>query len=195
MPNLAPLDRIPNSAHGLSQPHVGRPMADLVPAIGRSGALRDEAFLIAFLPYAIAQARRRSEPVSLLFVETDRLAAIRELHGPELAETAVRRVAETVVKTLRASDIVVRLDDGRIVVVLPDAGALDLPMIAEAVRKAIDEAGGATCSMPQLTASIGMATYPDHAHDAGSLLGMAVAALDRARGLGPNRTAEPEPVA
>ncbi len=81
MPNLAPLDRIPNSAHGLSQPHVGRP-ADLVSAIERSDALRDEAFLIAFLPYAVAQARRHSEPVSLLFVATDRLAAIRELHGP-----------------------------------------------------------------------------------------------------------------
>jgi hypothetical protein len=106
-----------------------------------------KAFLIAFLPDAVAQARRHSKPVSLLFVATDRLAAIRELHGPELTETAVRRVAGTVVKMLRASDIDARLDDGRIVV-LPDAGALDLPMITEAVCKAIVEAGGATCSMP-----------------------------------------------
>ncbi|HMB06798.1 MAG TPA: GGDEF domain-containing protein [Isosphaeraceae bacterium] len=194
MANSASLDRNPDSAHGPSHPHVGRP-ADSVPAIERSDAPRDEAFLIAFLPYAVAQAQRHREPVSLLFVAIDRLAAIRELHGPGLAETAVRHVVETVVKTLRASDLVARLDDGRIVVVLPYAGAPDLPTVAEAVRKAIDEAGGATCSMPRLTASIGMATYPDHAHGAGSLLRAAVAALDRARRLGPNRTAAPEPVA
>jgi diguanylate cyclase (GGDEF)-like protein len=192
MSDLATIDRIPNPSHGLDRLKLDS-RVDLAMAVERSDAIRDEAFLIAFLPYAVAQAKRHAEPVSLLCLATDRLAAIRELLGAEVAEAAVRRLAETVARTLRTSDLVSRLDDGRIVAVLPFASAVDLPMITEVVREAIARAGVPTCSMPRLTASIGMATYPDHAHDARSLLVSALSALERAQARGPNQTAEAEP--
>src|SRR5215218_7847476 len=80
----------------------------------------DEAALNVILPYALAQAERHREPVSLLCVGVDRLEAIRRLHGAGLAEAAVGRVAETIGRMLRASDVVARLDD-RVLVLLPDA--------------------------------------------------------------------------
>jgi diguanylate cyclase (GGDEF)-like protein len=188
----ATLDRIPSLPHGLYRPNVG-PRADLARAIEQRDAIRDEAFLIAFLPYAVAQAKRHAESVSLLCIGTDRLAAIRDLLGEELGAAAVRRVAETVARTLRSSDVVALLDDGRIVAVLPFAAASDLPMIAEAVREAVARAGVPTRSMPRLTASVGLAAYPEHALDAGALLNSALNALDRTRSRGPNQTAEAEP--
>ena len=121
---------------------------------------RDAPFLRAFLPYALAQARRRHEPLSLFYVSVDRLAAIRELHGPEIAAAAVERVAETMVQALRASDVVARLDDGRLIAVLPYADHEDAPAVAEAVRAAIASSGVASRTMPVLTASIGVASYP-----------------------------------
>lgn len=192
MPDRATLDGIPGPAQGLTWTPVSL-RDDLATAIERSDTIRDQSFLVAFLPYAVAQARRHLEPVSILGVATDRLSAIRELHGADLAEAAVRRVAEVVARTLRASDVITRLDDGRIVAVLPFAGAEDLPMLAEAVREAIAQAGRATRAMPRLTGSIGMAAYPEHAHDARSLLTSALGALDRARSLGPNHAAEADP--
>jgi diguanylate cyclase (GGDEF)-like protein len=194
MPDRATLDRISNPAHGLDRLQLST-RVDLAMAVERSDAIRDEAFLVAFLPYAVAQAKRHAEPVSLLCLGTDRLAAIRDLLGAELAEAAVQRLAETVAKTLRTSDLVARLNDGRIVAVLPFAGAAALPLIVEVVREAIARAGVPTCSMPRLTASIGMATYPDHAHDARSLLVSSLSALDRAQARGPNQTGEAEPAA
>ena len=68
-------------------------------------------------------------------------------------------------------------------------------MIAELVREAIARGRRPTCSMPRLTASIGMATYPDHAHDARSLLVTSLSALERAQTRGPNQAAEAEPAA
>ena len=90
MPDHATIDRIPNPAHGLDRSKIGS-RVDLAMAVERSDAIRDEAFLVAFLPYAVAQAKRHAEPVSLLCLETDRLAAIRELLGAELAEAAVQQ--------------------------------------------------------------------------------------------------------
>ena len=148
------------------------------------------AFLRAFLPYALAQARRRHEPLSLFYVSVDRLAAIRELHGPEIAAAAVERVAETVVRSLRASDVVARLDDGRVIAVLPYADHEDVPAVAEAVRAAIASSGVASRTMPVLTASIGVASYPHNALDLVSLNLAASAALTHARGLGRDRVVQ-----
>lgn len=186
MANHATIDHIPNSAHGLFRPHVAR-ASDLARSFDPGEVLRDQAFLTAFLPYAVAQSRRHVEPVSILCVAADRLAAIEDLLGPGLAETALRRVSETVARALRTSDVVARFDDNRLVAVLPHAGAADVPMIAEAVRKAVFEIGKPTTSMPRLTVTIGTATYPDNANNADNLLTAAVEALERARGLGANR--------
>lgn len=156
----------------------------------RDDTFRDAPFLRAFLPYALAQARRRHEPLSLFYVAVDRLAAIRELHGPEIAEAAVERVAETMVRALRASDVVARLDDGRVIAVLPYADHEDVPAVAEAVRAAIASSGVASRTMPLLTATIGVASYPYNALDLVSLNLAASAALTHARGLGRDRVVQ-----
>lgn len=156
----------------------------------KDDTFRDALFLRAFLPYALAQARRRHEPLSLFYVSVDRLAAIRELHGPEIAAAAVERVAETMVHALRASDVVARLDDGRMIAVLPYADHEDVPAVAEAVRTAIASSGVASRTMPVLTASIGVASYPHNALDLVSLNLAASAALTHARGLGRDRVVQ-----
>ena len=91
------------------------------------------SFLATFLPYAIAQAGRRGEPLSLLYIGADRLAAIRELLGEAAAGEAVRTIGRAITRTLRSSDLVARLDDGRLAVVLPGAAAGDARMLAETI--------------------------------------------------------------
>ena len=150
------------------------------------------SFLWAFLPHALAQARRRREPLTLFCVGVDRLAAIREMHGLVTAEKAVGIVAATLVNTLRSSDVVARFDDGRVAAVLPNAGGRDALTVAEAVRRAIAKAGIASVDMPILTSSIGVACYPDDGEDAESLIKAAGAGLAKARGLGRDRVAVPD---
>ncbi len=80
--------------------------------------LHDATFLNAILPFAIGQALRHREPLSLLCVAIDRLHGIRGLLGPAAADGVVRLVGDAVVSMVRSSDIVARLDDDRIVVIL-----------------------------------------------------------------------------
>src|SRR4051812_19015760 len=137
----------------------------------------DAAALDVILPYALAQSERHREPLSLLCVAVDRLDAIRRLHGAGLAESAAVRVAETIGRLVRASDVVARLDDDRMLVLLPDAGVDDAERVGEAILAAVAEAGAASSTMPLLTASIGLASYPAHARDPRALVAAAGEAL------------------
>ena len=151
--------------------------------------LPNATFLESFLAYALALADRRDEPLSLLYIGADRLAAIRQLHGPAIATEALRRIGRTVAGALRRSDLVARLDEGRLVAVLPGATAEAGRRIAEHVRAAVAQAGAATPTMPVLTASIGAATFPEQAGDALTLRAAAAAALAEARSRGRDRVA------
>ena len=106
------------------------------PTAEASAAVRDATFLNAILPYALSQAGRHREPLTVFCIELDRLAALHQSHGPIAADAAVRRLAEAVARALRGSDVVARLDDDRVMVVLPNTGPLDAPKVAEVVRSA-----------------------------------------------------------
>ena len=140
-------------------------------------------------PYALALTDRRDEPLSLLYIGVDRLAAIRGLHGPAVASEAVRRVGRTVAGALRRSDLVARLDEGRLVAVLPGATPEAARRLAEHVRAAVAQAGAATAAMPVLTATVGAATFPEQGGDATTLRAAAAAALSEARSHGRDRVA------
>ncbi len=170
-----------------------RPAGPSHPTHEPETGLPDAAFVSTFLTYALALTDRRREPLSLLYIELDRLAAIRDLHGADFAHEAMRKVSRTVSGVLRASDVIARLDDGRLAAVLPGASVQDALMIAESIRAAVAATGVANLAMPVLTASIGVATYPDHAGNPIALRSSAAAALADARSQGRDRVAAPSP--
>jgi diguanylate cyclase (GGDEF)-like protein len=154
-----------------------------------SGA-RNAAFLSAFLTHAVALAKRRNEPISLLCIGTDYAKPdSRSKSCPEVADAWLHRIARAMAGTLRTSDVVARLDDGRFMAVLPGAGVTDALVIAEAVRRAAGEAGLASGILVPPTVSIGVAGLPDHAQEPGTLIAAAGEALARARSQGINRVA------
>jgi diguanylate cyclase (GGDEF)-like protein len=158
---------------------LGEPSRD--PVTG----LHSSAFLEAYLAHALALAARRREPLALLVLEPDGLAEFRRRDGAEFADSALGLVARAVVATLRASDVVARLAGAdRLAAVLPSASGSDALKVAEVLRRAVAEAGVASAAPTALTASIGLAAFPDDARDPASLLASARAALHRARSAG-----------
>lgn len=154
-----------------------------------TAAVRDATFLNAVLPYAMAQAARHREPITVLCLEVDDLPGLARAHGDEAVDLAVGRVAESVAQTLRGSDVVARLDDDRVFVLLPNAGTADALKVADVVRRAIAGACQPTAGLPLLTVSMGAACYPSDAREMLPLLHAADEAMTRARAGGPDRTA------
>lgn len=146
-----------------------------------SPLVRDATFLSAVLPYALAQACRHGEPVAVYCLEIDGLPLLATALGPAAVERIVVRVAEAVAGTLRGSDVVARLDDDRIVAVLPGAGPADAQRIATIVLAAADRACGEDTKGPPLFPLIGVACFPDDARDPISLLAAADEAITHTR--------------
>ena len=168
--------------------------ADLATGLDPTGApfvnsppLHDATFLNAVLPFALSQARRHNEALSLICVEIDRLVGIQELMGCAVADRLVQSVGETVAVLIRSSDIVARLDDDRIVAVLPRAPRGGALHVAKKICEAVAEKTHVGYEMGKITASIGIATFPTCADNVYALFDAADLALARAESEGRNR--------
>ncbi len=149
--------------------------------------IQDATFLNAVLPFAVGQARRHNEPISLLCVSVDRLGGIHELLGKHRADQAVHNVGVHIAGMIRETDIVARLDDNRVVVVLPRAKIADAVRIGQKICRTIETNSNVLPELPALTVSIGTAEYPSCADNFYALLDAADHALTKAVAQGRNR--------
>ncbi|MGC8639358.1 MAG: GGDEF domain-containing protein [Isosphaeraceae bacterium] len=149
--------------------------------------LQGATFLGAVLPFALGQARRHGEPLALLCVAVDRLSGIRELLGSEVSSRAVRNVGTHLAAQLRSSDIVARIDDDRIIVVLPRARIQGALFVAQKICRSVETTPCLLPELPCLTVSIGVAEYPASADSVEALLDSADSALGQAKAQGKNR--------
>ncbi len=149
--------------------------------------LQDATFLNAVLPFAFGQARRHGEPLSLLCAEIDRLGGIRDLLGRDQADRAVRNVGSHIASMIRDSDIVARIEDDRIIAVLPRARIKDGWRVAQEICRSMEKHPKLLPGLPGLTVSIGVAEYPACAGSVFALLDAADHALTEAKSQGRNQ--------
>ena len=90
---------------------------------------------------------------------------------------------------MRAYDTVCRYGGEELVVLVPSATAAAAKTVAEALRQEIERTTfhDAEHALPTITASFGVAVFPDHARTPGELLRAADQALYRAKDSGRNR--------
>jgi len=127
---------------------------------------------------AIAQARRRGTRVALLFLDIDGFKAINDTHGHAAGDDALRRVAARLTASVRESDAVGRLGGDEFLVLLSDvAGELEAAMVADKMLVALAEGVAEAGASGSLSASIGIAVYPDDSENAVALIALADACM------------------
>ncbi|MBJ7595259.1 MAG: EAL domain-containing protein [Candidatus Dormibacteraeota bacterium] len=125
----------------------------------------------------LLRAAREGKPLSLLLIDLDHFKRVNDGGGHAAGDLVLQRVAARLRSTVRGMDAVVRLGGEEFVALLQDCDADGAAVVAEAVRVAVrDIALPEGCGLPRLTASIGIAAYPEHAGDLEPL----IAAADRA---------------
>jgi diguanylate cyclase (GGDEF)-like protein len=147
-------------------------------------SLRDATFLSAIFPFALSQAQRYRESLSVLCVGVDRIGGVRELLGQEVVNRLLERVGQIVASTIRSSDIVARLDDDRIVALLVRSPGYSALHVGQTICRKVAETETIIPELPSATISIGVAAYPSHACNCYALFDAADDALVQAQAQG-----------
>jgi len=140
----------------------------------------------------VAQSSRTGDPLSAIVLDLDHFKALNDRHGHQAGDEVLECVGAALRHGVRASDFAGRWGGEEFVVLLPATdheGALHL---AESLRADLErlKVPGVTASV---TASLGVATLPEHAADGSSLIRAADRALYVAKAEGRNRVAAAVP--
>jgi len=139
------------------------------------------------LRHALAQARRSKRRVALLFVDLDNFKTINDTLGHEIGDELLRQASQRLREEVRDIDTVARLGGDEFTVVLSDC----TPEAAEVIARRIVDNLSASFEIAGrklfVTASIGIAFYPEDGSDSSALIRSADASMYRAKELGKNR--------
>lgn len=150
--------------------------------------LPNRALLLDRLRQGIRQAHRDSRHLVLLFLDLDKFKPVNDRLGHTVGDRLLQVLADRLRREVRAADTLARLGGDEFVVVLHAvknirAGAV----VAEKVRRAVEQPFLIGAHTVTVSASIGVAVYPDHAEDEERLLACADKAMYRAKAAGGNR--------
>jgi diguanylate cyclase (GGDEF)-like protein len=130
-------------------------------------------------------ADRNNDVVSLILIDLDHLKEINDSYGHRSGDAALCHVSSTMRATVREVDILARYGGEEFVVILPQCDREGAIEAAERLRGAI--ASTPVPKVGQVTASIGVATYPSGAKNKEELIEMADRAMYLAKAAGRNR--------
>lgn len=150
--------------------------------------MNNRRYLYELLPREIMRAKRSGATMGLIIIDLDHFKGINDALGHEAGDLALREVGALLMKGVRGSDIVCRYGGEEFCVALPDAGLATAQSKAEEIRLALERLALNYCGKPlRISASFGVAVYPQHGTDADSLLRAADEALYEAKKAGRNR--------
>ena len=144
--------------------------------------LPNRALLKDRLSMALAQAHRQAGSVAVMFLDLDRFKLINDTLGHSVGDDLLRNVGQQLQKLLREGDTVARVGGDEFTLVLPAiGGSTDVVKAAQRVLRSLREPRMLAGRDVQVTASLGVAVYPEDGRDAETLLRNADTAMYRAK--------------
>jgi diguanylate cyclase (GGDEF)-like protein len=127
--------------------------------------LFNSRYLNVYIGREIKRCKRHGIPLSIIFLDLDGFKSVNDQHGHLAGSRTLTEVGGILAEAVRESDILARYGGDEFVVVLPETPPGGALVIAERIRRAIashpflrDEGLEA-----RISASFGIASYPDHA--------------------------------
>ncbi|MEY2686400.1 MAG: hypothetical protein RL375_598 [Pseudomonadota bacterium] len=150
--------------------------------------LYNRRYLDESLPRELVLSQRLRHPVSVILGDLDHFKRINDHHGHQAGDQVLRSFAGLLERSARASDINCRYGGEEFLLVLPRMSKADALQRAEQLRRALSTSGVTLADrVLRVTASFGVACYPQDADRGDALIAAADAALYVAKGAGRDR--------
>jgi diguanylate cyclase (GGDEF)-like protein len=182
---------------------VGRLVPDLLPALVNAMLvdrykdliIKDDQtesynrrYFDRFLSEEVYRAHRYGTTLSLIFLDMDNLKEVNNRHGHSMGSKALREISRRLVGGIRGSDKLFRYGGDEFCVVLPETDPRGARELAERLRQSlqsrpflVEDTSGMV-----LTASFGIASYPEHARTSLGLIKLADRAMQKVKLAGKN---------
>ena len=139
------------------------------------------------LQHAINRARRADRSAVVLFIDLDRFKNINDTLGHDAGDYVLKEVAHRLQSNLRESDTVGRLGGDEFIVLLEEPPRpLNAAVVAQKILTALCRPYSVKGQEFDITASIGISTYPNDGADIQTLMKNADIAMYRAKEQGKN---------
>jgi diguanylate cyclase (GGDEF)-like protein len=141
--------------------------------------LYNARYLYRSLEHELARGERYKRPFSVVFLDLDKFKQVNDVHGHQAGSQTLREVGAVLKAALRETDVPIRYGGDEYVVVMPETDKERALHVAERLRKTVSETvylkdrGLAV----HVTASFGVATFPEDGKTVEELLAGADAAM------------------
>lgn len=145
--------------------------------------LFNRRFLQDYLPRELDRAVRRRAPVAVLMIDLDHFKQVNDSAGHAAGDAVLAQIGTLIKRHVRSSDIACRYGGEEFILVLPEATLASARRRAEQIRGSIERSRH---ELRGITASIGVALFPDHAVDHDTLTRAADEAMYESKARGRN---------
>jgi diguanylate cyclase (GGDEF)-like protein len=162
----------------------------------RSQSIRDpltglynRRFLDEVLGRETSRSRRSDQPLSVLALDVDHFKRFNDQWGHDAGDAVLTALAQTLREQAREMDLTCRLGGEEFLVLLPRCDRPNAIEVGERIRRAVEElvVTHQSRTLEGISASVGVATYPEDAADGESLIKAADRALYAAKAEGRNQ--------
>ncbi len=147
-------------------------------------------FFNEILEKQLALAKRRNEPLSLLIADIDHFKNVNDTYGHTAGDRALQQVVKFMKNAIRSSDIMARYGGEEFAIIMPTTDVAHALSKAEEIRQRIGSSDFnhvVSGKVIRINLSIGVATFPEHGSEPGTLMNNADRALYKAKNNGRNQ--------
>lgn len=140
------------------------------------------------LNQSIRQLKRYGRQGGIALLDIDRFKFVNDSYGHDVGDKILIQIAEALNHEVRSSDIIARLGGDEFAVIMPEVSAEDLVRRSHELLRVVQELDLEFEGRHlQLSASLGLVTYPGQGHTPSELMSKADIAMYEAKSKGRNR--------
>jgi len=122
------------------------------------------------IQHCIRQSRTEKLQFTVLFLDIDRFKDVNDSLGHAVGDQLLIEITKLIHSVLRSDDLLARLGGDEFLIVLPTSGLGTTLQITQRLLQAFQQTLNVNGHSLRVTPSIGIALYPEHGEDVGTLL-------------------------